>query len=197
MVNHTSSMLGVMGFGASAASPAPAAPAPKAHLLENFTHFQTNRKTGMCTRFQSRTRFAAPEDAILDGLFQQARCHAPLGAPRMAFWLGSRCWCMALRNTGKPMRSSILHRKMHWPAEQQCRESQVSHTRQVSRDGILLLGDVIRVPHPPRLLLVHEFLTMRTRMRTRMATRTGSPRSLRLMRKRKRKKRRIRRRSKR
>jgi len=63
---------------------------------------------------------------------------------------------MALRNTGKPIRSSILHRKMHWPAEQQCRESQVSHTRQVSRDSTLLLGDVIRVPHPPRLLLVHE-----------------------------------------
>jgi len=49
MVNHTSSMLGVMGFGASAASPA-----PKAHLLENFAHFQTSRKTGTCTRFQSR-----------------------------------------------------------------------------------------------------------------------------------------------
>ena len=43
-----------------------------------------------------------PEGAVV----QQAPCHAPFGAPRMAFWLGSRYWCMALRNTGKPIQSS-------------------------------------------------------------------------------------------
>ena len=76
------------------------------HYRNNFTHFQTSRKMCMCTGFQSRMRFVAPKDAILDGLFQQARCHTPFGAPRMAFWLGSRCWYMALRNTGEPMQSS-------------------------------------------------------------------------------------------
>ena len=40
MVNHTSSMLGVMGLGVGAASPA-----PKAHLLENPT-----RRVARCKR---------------------------------------------------------------------------------------------------------------------------------------------------
>ena len=31
-----------------------------------------------------------------------------IGAARMAFWLGSRCWCMALRNTGKPIQTGKM-----------------------------------------------------------------------------------------
>ena len=68
MVNHTSSMLGVMGFGTSAASPTPKAPAPKAQLLENFTNFQTSGKIGMCTRFQSRMWFASPRQFVSSGI---------------------------------------------------------------------------------------------------------------------------------
>ena len=79
MVNHTSSMLGVMGFEASAASPAPQARAPKAQLLENFTHFQTNRNQACVLDFK-------------------VECDSRL--PRMLFWmvflnrpLAMRPWC--------------------------------------------------------------------------------------------------------
>ena len=79
MVNHTSSMPGVMGFGASAASPAPKAPAPKAQLLENFTHFQTSRKWACVLDFK-------------------VECDSRL--PRMLFWMvffnrpfAIRPWC--------------------------------------------------------------------------------------------------------
>ena len=79
MVNHTSSMLGVMGFEASAASPAPKAPAPKAQLLENVTHFQTSRKWACVLDFK-------------------VECDSRL--PRMLFWMvffnrpfAIRPWC--------------------------------------------------------------------------------------------------------
>ena len=77
MVNHTSSMLGVMGFEVSAASPAPKAPAPKAQLLENFAHFQTSRKRARVLDFKVECGSRAP-----GSLFRLASCHpAPKEAP--------------------------------------------------------------------------------------------------------------------
>ena len=77
MVNRTTNSTVLWGCGASAASPAPKAPAPKAQLLENFAHFQTSRKQARVLDFKVECGSRAP-----GSLFRLAFCHpAPKEAP--------------------------------------------------------------------------------------------------------------------